>query len=107
MDSIGNVDTINDKWSHVRQPQLLFSHEKGTGTKFASLREKRKGTHLWKCGSAGTVINSGASSMASKNSLSSSSSLASPFPVAAGPSRENGIKTKQTQVLKLTRHYQT
>lgn len=40
--------------------------------------------NLWYFGSAGTVINSAGSSMASKNSLSSSSSLASPFP--EGPS---------------------
>lgn len=38
------------------------------------------GGDLWYLGSAGTVINSWTSSMASKNSFSSSSSLASPFP---------------------------
>lgn len=103
-------ESLHKQWQMVPSHTILISivtwknyldkvDKSAGGTK---VHIKQQGTHLWKCGSAGTVMNSGASSMASKNSLSSSSSLASPFPGAAGPSSECGIKTEQRFLYKTT-----
>ena len=59
------------------------------------------GGDLWYLGSAGTVMNACGSSMASKNSFSSSSSLASPFP-ELDPEiarKQMGLRERQTKMV--------